>query len=122
MKAKLACDHPGCQEKFPNKSSLRRHKQVHFKSLNYKCDECPGKKFKFFQSLQKHRRLRHAKEARPFYVCDICQRTTVDFTGMRYHLMGQHGFNDDDARFDARGMICRPVNLLGLMHIRLQVF
>ena len=114
-KNKFACHHPGCIERFDNKSSLRRHKQVHFKTLRYECDDCPGKKFKFLQSLQKHRRLRHSKEPRPIYVCDICQRTTVDFTGMRYHLKGQHDFNDKDARFEARGMICRPINLLGMI-------
>jgi hypothetical protein len=41
----------------------------------------------------------------------------VDFTGMRYHLMRQHELNEEDARFEARGMICRPVNLLGLMQM-----
>ena len=117
MKTKLACNFDGCYEKFDNKSSLRRHRQVHNTTLRYKCDECPGKMFKFLQSLQKHKRLRHAKEARPIYVCGICQRTTVDFTGMCYHLMRQHELNEKDARFEARGMICRPVNLLGLMQM-----
>ena len=117
MKTKLACNFDGCYEKFDNKSSLRRHRQVHSTTLRYKCDKCPDKKFKFLQSLQKHKRLRHAKEARPIYVCGICQRTTVDFTGMRYHLMRQHELDEKDARFEARGMICRPVNLLGLMQM-----
>ena len=110
---KIMCPFQDCGKIFPNKSTLRRHKQVHNKSKPFKCDECP-KTFKFFPSKQKHKRLRHSKEPRPLFVCDVCQRTTVDFTGMRYHLMKMHEYSEDDARFEARGMICMPKNVEGM--------
>lgn len=118
-KATVACMHGGCHLRFPNKSTMRRHWQIHGRADKFKCgiDGCE-KTYKFFPSVQKHRRTRHSKTPVDVFICEVCHKSCVDFTTMRVHLMKQHGFIEEDARFEARGMKCRPILVDGLCSLK----
>jgi len=103
----------GCHLQFDNKSTMRRHWQIHGKADSYKCADC-DKAYKFRPSLQKHRRLRHSKTPVDVFICEVCHKSCVDFTTMRVHLMKQHQYKEEEARFEARGMKCRPILVDGL--------
>eukprot|EP00826_Nyctotherus_ovalis_P008025 TRINITY_DN12071_c0_g1_i7.p1 TRINITY_DN12071_c0_g1~~TRINITY_DN12071_c0_g1_i7.p1 ORF type:complete len:277 (-),score=29.20 TRINITY_DN12071_c0_g1_i7:144-974(-) len=63
----FVCDFPGCQKAFGTKFSMNRHKVVHSKDRNFKCDRC-GRRFALSQYLKEHIYI-HTNE-RP-YICGI---------------------------------------------------
>lgn len=63
----FVCDFPDCQKAFGTKFSMNRHKVVHSKDRNFKCDHC-GRRFALSQYLKEHVYI-HTNE-KP-YICGI---------------------------------------------------
>lgn len=62
-----------CDKVFDTGPNLRSHLQTHSEQRSHACDEC-GAAYKFKQTLDRHKRTRHAADV-AVYECDVCGKT-----------------------------------------------
>ena len=80
---KFICDHPGCNDGFNTRFSLKRHLKTHSGEKPYQCDKCP-KTFAEKSTLVRHLRI-HTGE-KPFRCSwDGCTRSFSDRTNVKRH-------------------------------------
>ena len=92
MAPKFICDHPGCNDGFNTRFSLKRHLKTHSGEKPFQCDKCP-KMFAEKSTLIRHLRI-HTGE-KPFRCSvDGCTRSFSDRTNVRRHEQ-QHELQKD---------------------------
>lgn len=73
--AKLSCSHPGCEEVYQDRRSLREHESTHLvdATINYVCEEenC-GKVYTSPKALRNHKKMKHNDDENDEISCDIC--------------------------------------------------
>ena len=75
-----------CFKEFTAKGNLARHKKlVHLGKKNFTCENC-NLKFGSSRCLERHKR-QHSKAR---LKCDICDKTFVDLTDLKYHVKSIH--------------------------------
>lgn len=80
---KFVCDHPGCNDGFNTRFSLKRHLKTHSGEKPFQCDKCP-KTFAEKSTLVRHLRI-HTGE-KPFRCSwDGCTRSFSDRTNVKRH-------------------------------------
>lgn len=84
VREKFECDK--CNKMFTRASSLRVHRQtIHEKIRRYKCSKCPLLSFKQQGHLSDHIALKHVKDGKKIFKCNLCDRRFL----MRY-MMNRH--------------------------------
>lgn len=86
--SKLSCSHPGCDEVYPDRRSLKEHENSHSPDdadLDYACDEenC-GKTYSSPKALRNHKRVKHEDDLQEIS-CDICN-TSFKKADLQEHL------------------------------------
>lgn len=75
---KLSCSHPGCDEVYQDRRSLKEHESSHLtedRSFEYICDEddC-GRTYTSPKALRNHKKMKHNDDENEQIDCDICRR------------------------------------------------
>ncbi|KAG5667642.1 hypothetical protein PVAND_015616 [Polypedilum vanderplanki] len=82
------CTFPPCDKRFPTKTRLLNHLQLHSKNRPYQCSFC-GKFYKTKDCLRSHQRVVH-KNAEIRVICDKCGLAFTRKPSLERHFKAKH--------------------------------
>lgn len=73
--AKLSCSHPGCDEVYQDRRSLKEHESAHMDpEVEYVCDEDNCMRvYTSPKALRNHKKMKHNNDDNDEISCDICK-------------------------------------------------